>query len=76
MGCQTGFYLIITGSPDILEVITLLKEASKLGLQAEEVPAANEIQCGQAKLQDLEGAKKWLAYWIDQSDDTLKNVFC
>jgi len=75
MGCQTGFYLILAGAPDLLEVIRLLREAAKLGLEAEEVPAANEIQCGQAKLQDLAGAKKWLNYWVSQSDDVLKEVF-
>ena len=75
MGCQTGFYLILEGEPDILELIYLLREAAKLALQVEDVPAANEIQCGQAKLQDLDDAKKWLAYWSEQPDETLKSVF-
>lgn len=75
MGCQTGFYLILAGNPEITDVITLLREASKLGLKAQEVPAANVIQCGQAKLQDLENAKNWLTYWIQQSEKTLSSVF-
>lgn len=75
MGCQTGFYLILVGDPSLLDVLTLLREAAKLGLEADEVPAANEIQCGQAALQDLENAKKWLTYWLEQSDETLSNVF-
>lgn len=58
MGCQTGFYLIIAGTPTISEVITLLRKTAELGLQVEEVPAANELQCGQAKLHDLEGADR------------------
>lgn len=75
MGCQTGFYLIIAGAPTFLEVSTLLREAAKLGLQATEVPAANEKQCGQAALQDLADAHTWLAYWAQQSDATLSQVF-
>jgi S-ribosylhomocysteine lyase len=75
MGCQTGFYLIIAGTPSISEVITLLRKTAELGLQVEEVPAANELQCGQAKLHDLEGAKKWLKYWSEQTDETLESVF-
>ncbi|MBP0724263.1 S-ribosylhomocysteine lyase [Bacillus sp. RG28] len=75
MGCQTGFYLIIAGEPSIQEVINLLRNTAELAVQAEEVPAATELQCGQAKLHDLEGAKKWLHYWISQSDEKLASVF-
>ena len=75
MGCQTGFYLIIAGEPSIQEVITLLRKTAELAVQVEEVPAATELQCGQAKLHDLEGAKKWLNYWISQSDEKLASVF-
>jgi S-ribosylhomocysteine lyase len=75
MGCQTGFYLIIAGEPSIQEVITLLRKTAELAVQVEEVPAATELQCGQAKLHDLEGAKKWLHYWISQSDEKLASVF-
>ncbi|GAA3320168.1 hypothetical protein GCM10020331_030040 [Ectobacillus funiculus] len=31
-----------------------------------EVPAANETQCGQAKLHDLEGAKRLMNFWLQQ----------
>lgn len=75
MGCQTGFYLIIAGDVTFEEVIALLKCAAELGLAATEVPAANIIQCGQAALQDLDDAKKWLSFWMNQTDATLKQVF-
>jgi S-ribosylhomocysteine lyase len=75
MGCQTGYYLILAGDPDLKVVIELLRNAAKLGLDVKEVPAANEIQCGQAKLQDLDNAKEWLEYWIKQPDEVLKKVF-
>ena len=75
MGCQTGFYLIIASEPSIQEVITLLRKTAELAVQTEVVPAATELQCGQAKLHDLEGAKKWLNYWISQSDEKLASVF-
>ena len=75
MGCQTGFYLIVAGAPDVKEVIALLRASAEAGCEAKEVPAANEIQCGQAALQDLEDAQKWLTYWASQTDETLEKVF-
>ncbi|SDH63200.1 S-ribosylhomocysteine lyase /quorum-sensing autoinducer 2 (AI-2) synthesis protein LuxS [Alteribacillus persepolensis] len=75
MGCQTGFYLIINGEPKIEELIDVLEKTMKYSLDLEEVPAANEKQCGQAKLHHLEGAKKWMNYWLEQDKNELKQVF-
>ncbi|MEW5323456.1 S-ribosylhomocysteine lyase [Geobacillus thermoleovorans] len=75
MGCQTGFYLVVSGSPTVDEVIDLLEDAMKDALAATEVPAATERQCGQAKLHDLEAAKKLMRFWLSQEKEELKKVF-
>jgi len=75
MGCQTGFYLVVSGSPTVEEIIDLLEETMKDALNATEVPAATERQCGQAKLHDLEAAKKLMRFWLSQEKNELKKVF-
>ena len=75
MGCQTGFYLIVSGEPTVDDIIDVLEETMKYSLKVEEVPAANELQCGQAKPHDLDGAKKLMSYWLEQDKESLKQVF-
>jgi S-ribosylhomocysteine lyase len=75
MGCQTGYYLVVSGEPKVEEIIDLLNATMKEAVEIEEIPAANEKQCGQAKLHDLEGAKKLMRFWLSQSNEELKQVF-
>lgn len=75
MGCQTGYYLVVSGEPAVEEIIDLLEATMKTAVEIEEIPAANETQCGQAKLHDLEGAKKLMNFWLKQSKEDLKQVF-
>ncbi|WP_243300129.1 S-ribosylhomocysteine lyase [Bacillus litorisediminis] len=75
MGCQTGFYLVVSGSPSVEEIIDLLEETMKDVATIEDIPAANEKQCGQAKLHDLEGAKRLINFWLSKSKEELKQVF-
>ncbi|KMK77686.1 S-ribosylhomocysteine lyase [Alkalihalobacillus pseudalcaliphilus] len=75
MGCQTGFYLIMNGDPSVDEIIDVLEKTMHYSLEIEEVPAATEKQCGQAKLHDLDGAKKLMKYWLSHDKDSLKQVF-
>ncbi|MGD6959873.1 S-ribosylhomocysteine lyase [Rossellomorea aquimaris] len=75
MGCQTGYYLVVSGEPKVEEIIDLLNATMKEAVVIEEIPAANEKQCGQAKLHDLEGAKKLMRFWLSQSNEELKQVF-
>lgn len=75
MGCQTGFYLVVSGEPSVEEIIDLLEATMKDALEITEVPAANESQCGQAKLHDLEGAKRLLNDWLKHSKEELRQIF-
>lgn len=58
MGCKTGFYLISFGDLEPKDVIEALEYSLKKILVQEEIPAANEVQCGSAKLHSLNLAKE------------------
>lgn len=75
MGCQTGFYLVVSGTPTVREIIDLLEDTMRDAVTVTEVPAANVLQCGQAKLHDLEGAKRLMNYWLSQNKEELEKVF-
>ncbi len=57
MGCQTGFYLILQGEWELEEVMTLVERTLQDVIEAGEVPAANEVQCGWGANHTLEGAQ-------------------
>ncbi|MDR5858420.1 S-ribosylhomocysteine lyase [Halomonas eurihalina] len=57
MGCQTGFYVAMINHDDYDGVLALLEGTLKDVLEADEVPACNEMQCGWAASHSLEGAK-------------------
>jgi len=68
MGCQTGFYLMLSGEPTIAEVSELVAATLTDILNATEVPAANEIQCGWGANHTLEGAQTAAKTFLDQKD--------
>ncbi|PAV29825.1 S-ribosylhomocysteine lyase [Virgibacillus profundi] len=57
MGCQTGFYLAILNNDSYDEVLDTLEKTLNDVINADEVPACNEVQCGWAANHSLEGAK-------------------
>lgn len=59
MGCRTGFYLTVWGDREPAEVKQALEAALTRVLNATEVPAANEIQCGNYRDLSLFGAKEY-----------------
>lgn len=59
MGCRTGFYLSIWGDREASEIKEALEVSLKKVLNATEIPAANEIQCGNYKDLSLFGAKEY-----------------
>jgi len=58
MGCQTGFYLSLINHDNYDEVLDMLEKTLTDVLEATEVPACNEVQCGWAANHSLEGAKE------------------
>ena len=59
MGCRTGFYFIVWGEPSIEQIQTALCNALQRIVNATEVPAANEIQCGNYRDLSLFGAQDY-----------------
>lgn len=57
MGCQTGFYLIMVGEPDVPATCDLVETTLKDILTLDAVPAANTTQCGWGAHHSLEGAQ-------------------
>lgn len=59
MGCRTGFYLSIFGDREASEIKIAIENALNTVLKATEIPAANEIQCGNYRDLSLFGAKEY-----------------
>lgn len=57
MGCQTGFYLLVSGEHADTEIHDLVAAGLNDLLEMTEVPAANEVQCGWGAHHSLTGAQ-------------------
>jgi S-ribosylhomocysteine lyase len=68
MGCQTGFYLMLSGAPELDEVMNLVDVTLHDLLDATQVPAANEVQCGWGAHHTLDGAKAAAADFLAHRD--------
>ncbi len=65
MGCLTGFYLILKGSRAPKEIFPLLLSAFQAVREAEEVPGATIVSCGNYLMHDLASAKRYAAEFAD-----------
>ena len=59
MGCRTGFYLSIFGDREASDIKVAIENALKEVVKATEIPAANDIQCGNYRDLSLFGAKEY-----------------
>lgn len=59
MGCRTGFYFIVWGTPSVEEVTQALQKSLQRVIEATEIPAANEVQCGNYRDLSLFGAQEY-----------------
>ena len=66
MGCQTGFYLILADEPDWQATATLVEKTLRDIMNADEVPAANDIQCGWGSNHSLEAAQNAVAAMLEK----------
>lgn len=65
MGCKTGFYLISFGDLEVKDIIKALEYSLQKILLQDEIPAANELQCGSASLHSLILAKEHAKYVLE-----------
>lgn len=59
MGCRTGFYMIVWGDQSEKEVAQALTHALEKVIETEEIPATNEVQCGNYRDHSLFAAKAY-----------------
>ncbi len=69
MGCQTGFYWAMINHDDYEGILTLIEKTLEDVLEATEVPACNEMQCGWAASHSLEGAKDIARGFLAKRDE-------
>lgn len=66
MGCRTGFYLSIFGDREASEIKVAIENALSKVLEATEIPASNDIQCGNYRDLSLFGAKEYVKEALDR----------
>ncbi|MGL5415671.1 MAG: S-ribosylhomocysteine lyase [Clostridium sp.] len=59
MGCRTGFYLSIWGDRNAQDIKLALENGLRKIIEVKEIPANNDIQCGNYKDLSLFGAKEY-----------------
>ncbi|ENA7834425.1 S-ribosylhomocysteine lyase [Listeria monocytogenes] len=74
MGCQTGFYMSFINFSDYDDALDVLAKTLADVLEAKELPACNEVQCGWAASHSLEGAKELAEEFLAKRSEW-KNVF-
>ncbi len=76
MGCRTGFYMSVLGSPSEKKVAKAMKKAFKdiLKVKSEgDIPELNEYQCGTYKMHSLKNAKKIAKDMLKQEIGIMSN---
>lgn len=59
MGCRTGFYITVWGEWEAAFIASEVTKSLEKVLNAEIIPAENEIQCGNYRLHNMDLAKKY-----------------
>ena len=76
MGCRTGFYMSVLGSPKEKEVakamVKSMKDVLKVKNEAD-IPELNVYQCGTYKMHSLKNAKKIAKYIIKNGVGVMDN---
>ena len=73
MGCLTGFYLILKGNREPVEIHDLLLRAFKSVEDTQEVPGAEAVNCGNYRMHNLEMAKWYARRFAQYLDDNADN---
>ncbi|MGV3148645.1 S-ribosylhomocysteine lyase [Rothia sp. 11273D007AR] len=68
MGCQTGFYALTMGV-EPADFMQILEATMNDLLQADEVPAANEVQCGWGANHSLDEAQAAVRVFLEKKDE-------
>jgi len=73
MGCRTGFYMSVIGTPKDEEIIDAWKKSMQNILETNTIPEANIYQCGSCYMHSLEGAKKVAKHILNNKITVMDN---
>jgi len=76
MGCRTGFYMSVIGTPKEKKVVKAWKKSMKDVLDVksqEDIPELNIYQCGTFKMHSLEDAKRIAKEVLEQGISIMNN---
>lgn len=73
MGCMTGFYLILKGNRKASDIYELVLKAFKSVNDAEEVPGATAVNCGNYLMHNLDMAKFYANEFVIYLENNAKN---
>ena len=73
MGCLTGFYLILKGSRSPRDIYGLVLNAFKAVNDADDVPGAAPVNCGNYLMHNLAMAKWYAAEFVDYLESNRDN---
>ncbi|RDI96662.1 S-ribosylhomocysteine lyase [Meiothermus sp. QL-1] len=66
MGCRTGFYLVVLGEPGPHQVLEALRASLEAAVQHQVVPGVSELECGNYRDHNPEGARAWARRVLEQ----------
>jgi len=76
MGCRTGFYMSLLGTPDEKKVAKAWKKSMKDVLNVKkqsDIPELNKYQCGTCKMHSLDEAKEIATMVLDRGIGVMNN---
>ncbi|MDE7369323.1 MAG: S-ribosylhomocysteine lyase [Muribaculaceae bacterium] len=67
MGCLTGNYLILAGDYKSTDIVNLMRDMMKFIAEFQgDIPGATDVECGNYKLNDLDGARREAKRFLDE----------
>ncbi|MDE6352294.1 MAG: S-ribosylhomocysteine lyase [Muribaculaceae bacterium] len=67
MGCLTGNYLILAGDYKSADIVNLMRDMMKFIADFQgDIPGATDVECGNYKLNNLEGARHEAKVFLDE----------
>lgn len=66
MGCRTGFYMSVIGSPSVDKVRAAWESSMKDILKTKQIPEANKFQCGTYAMHSIKEAQEIAANVLDR----------
>lgn len=76
MGCRTGFYFTLWGDYNEETIAKkLVNVLKKVAVWDKPIPATTEVECGNYRDHDLEGAKSYAKRWVEGIESSGWNCY-